>query len=1060
MKKTLFCASVMWLIFITGGAHNTWKECRQVLFSPPAGSKTYVIQPDSSLTQTVSFQLTDVPARRYLRVVGGVQLPGQFSKRGETMFRASEYYIDDNLDSICTKRDRYSLYFKGDNDNFERMAYYRIPGRLLKAGELTVSLPVVKKNQLEIDDNGQFGLQIGLYYQKPGRDAGDIYDEPDSVLYMPVPAGSGRSQKLTRTFTLPDGVACAFLQLGGTHFKGECWVEAPRFSQQRKEICRIPFTKFEQRTDSVNYWVGCNLATRSWPRWKLTAGGKPVFEGNIFDRASNVADFYIELPAWVADHSELNLQLVKESPRAAFPYEVHRLELLEETVRSYEVVSVLRYVACKSAFGVLVETNEPNVRMKVESVGEVAPESQECFFAQPGLHVVELRAGEAGKSIQLSLNDGKRTESVAVEQVIAKASEHIYVSSGDEIYIDKQYEPYNYFFKWYHRNRIGNWYHFRPSYQWSGFRVADSDFIRHYVHLLDQLKVPYAWQVEGRTLAASKINPSLDALASPMFRGKQAHENDGGYCYWTHFKYEGLFSDIAARNRPYGGIFAKHRPIVTDHGTFIHYDTEGVKDMADGARTFVANLQYSKGESTRHTGPSSLFRYFYQAGFSWLGAEQMYGPEETILSSLRGASRAYNRSDYGTLHAMQWSSGPFADPKHSLRMYLSLALAYMHGSSHMNTEEALWTDEYSNDRFSEGGQEHLFAQHQVLDYVETHTRRGELKSNIAVIQGRNDAWKSFVRGNLWSQQGEQWKFDKANESFDLVNVFYPKNILNAVGSHGWFTDTPYGTIDLLPIEASEEVMNRYKSLVFLGWNSFDPNDFERLYQYAYQGGTIVLTAAHINAATLPNVPTVFPENDAVVRRMLGDDYQQLTEKTEISLGNGRIIYYPQASYPADEAIRVDYEATLRQLAGEFVADEYDNGWITHNPSVSFTAWDNGQRRTLYLLNIDWKSQSEVKGNLPETHYGTQPAMFIYGSHTFPVDVRRYHMETIHCAEGMAVLPSANTTDVISIQRIAGGWKLTVQTTSSDEFRCMLKTSGKEKVVKVPEAGIHELIVEE
>ena len=114
----------------------------------------------------------------------------------------------------------------------------------------------------------------------------------------------------------------------------------------------------------------------------------------------------------------------------------------------------------------------------------------------------------------------------------------------------------------------------------------------------------------------------------------------------------------------------------------------------------------------------------------------MYGPEEIILSSLRGASRAYSKRDYGTLHAMQWGSGPFTDPKHSLRLYMSLAVAYMHGSSHMNTEEALWLDEYANDRYSQSGKEHLYAQHRVLDFIETHTRRGELKSNVAVIQGR------------------------------------------------------------------------------------------------------------------------------------------------------------------------------------------------------------------------------------------------------------------------------------------------------------------------------------
>ncbi|KAI4358084.1 hypothetical protein C825_000106 [Parabacteroides sp. ASF519] len=47
---------------------------------------------------------------------------------------------------------------------------------------------------------------------------------------------------------------------------------------------------------------------------------------------------------------------------------------------------------------------------------------------------------------------------------------------------------------------VGNWYQFRPSYQWSGFRVARPEVIRHYTGLLNKLRVPYAWQVEGRTL--------------------------------------------------------------------------------------------------------------------------------------------------------------------------------------------------------------------------------------------------------------------------------------------------------------------------------------------------------------------------------------------------------------------------------------------------------------------------------------------------------------------------------------------------------------------------------
>lgn len=1046
MKKTCISLCLTLCFLLQAYAVSSWKETRTVVFSPEGNQPIYLLHPDQSISVPVRLEGTDIPKRRFLRVVGGVKMPVPFQSRGEEMFRRSEFYIDDNLDSIVRKRDFYSLYFKGEDEPFERHAYYRISGDRLQPGPLTVELPVVKRQQLSLSAQGDFGVEIALYYRKPGRAADDIYDAPDSVWYMPVPQGTGGFRVVSQTFTLPEGVACAFVRVGGTHFRGECWVEALRLKQGKKAVS-MPFTKYAQRTDSHNYWVGCNLSTRSWPMWQVKFNGTTVFEGTVFDRASNVADFYIPLPASVQGTGEMEVTLRKEPHRAAYSYELRSLEIIEETARDFEVIAVPEYVPHHTSFGILIETNVPHVHLNVKTHGEGIPAEQACVFEKPGLHVVEMRAGEAGRAIALRFDDGKRQEEVQVCQVIAKEPEQIYLSSGDEIYIDKQYAQYDPFFKWYFAHRVGNWYQFRPSYQWSGFRIADPEVIGHYTQLLNQLKVPYAWQTEGRTLAGSRINPSSDELASPMFRGKQAHENDGGYYYWQHFHYQGLFSDMAARNRPYGGIFAKHRPIYTDHGTFIHYDPEGVADMADGARKLVANFSYSKGESTRHTGPSTLFRYLYQAGYSWLGAEQMYGPEELILSSLRGASRAYHRPLYGTLHAMQWGSKPFTDPKHALRLYMSLAVAYMHGSSHMNTEEALWTDEYVNDRYSTAGKEHLFAQHQVLDFVETHSRRGELRSNIAVIQGRNDAWKSFGRTSLWSQKGEKWKFNKACESFDLLNVFYPENVVDGCGPKNWFTSTPYGTVDLLPVEASLEVMKNYKALLFLGWNSYDADDFLRIRQFVFDGGTLLLSAAHINEELQPDQPVRFPAEDTVLREMLGDNYQQLTEKTEMTYGTGRIIYFPQKAYPAEETLRTEYVSAMTALASETVEKEHCNGWIAASPAVGFTVWDAPCRRTIYLLNTDWESAQEVR-----------PATFVYGNQTFPVEVRRYHIETIHCADGLAVMPTLNTTDVLSVTAQANGWIVKVQTTGEEDIRCMKAVSRTIETIHVGHSGIHEILV--
>ena len=482
-----------------------------MIFQPNNSTKVQLLRPDESVQAIVKLTQTNVPTHKYLRVVGNIQMPAPFEHRGEEMFRRAEYLIDDNLDSLVRKQDTYSLYFKGNGEAFERYAYYRIEQKQFKSGRLEIQVPVIRQNKLNILPSGEFGIELEVFYNKPGRAAEDIYDAPDSILFMPIPAGTSDYREVKQSFLLPENVACILLRVGGYLFSGECWVEAPRLYQEGKQIAQIPFVKHAQRTDEKNYWVGVNLATRSWPRWSLKRNGQPIFEGNIFDRASNVADFYIPLPADTKPGDQLELSLRKEAHRAAFPYELRSIEVIEETARPFEVISVPRFVRQESEFGVLVETNQPNVRLQVQAKGS-KPSEQIIEFANEGLHVVQLRADEAGQSIPLSFESAGQVIRDTVCQVIAQTGAPVYISSGDEIYMDKEYDIYDYFFKWYVSQRVGNWYQFRPSYQWSGFRMADPEVIRHYVLLLDQLKMPYAWQVEGRTLASTQINPSLETL--------------------------------------------------------------------------------------------------------------------------------------------------------------------------------------------------------------------------------------------------------------------------------------------------------------------------------------------------------------------------------------------------------------------------------------------------------------------------------------------------------------------------------------------------------------------
>ena len=1024
-----------------------YQEHRDVVFD--SASDYPVLQPGESFNAVISPVVRDCTAKATLHVRGRVLSPEPFESRGEEMFRRQEYGILDNLDAEICWKDAKSLYFKGGNDFYDRRVWNRIPASDLPVGECLLSIPVVRSEGLSIGDGGSFGVTLDLYFKKDGRASLDIYDEPDSSIFVPIPEGRLKRSNIERTLNFPEDLACVLISAGGARFSGECWLEAPYIKVGKKTVWHEPFLDKTEKTDDTNYWVGMNLCDRFFPFWTLSLDGENVFSGKIFDKSSNVADFYIPLPEKALDGGSIKLTLNPELHRVSYPYEIHGIDLLWETARPFELISVPKFIREGDEFGILVETNREDVTLILNAPEAVSPRKQSVTFSEKGLHVIKCKAIECAPDVALTISDGQRTETAHIRQILNRTGRRVEMSVGDNIYVPLEDGPeFAQYLKWYTSSRAGTLMQFRPSYQWSGNRRIDRTNLKSILDVLNDIRMPYAWMVEGRTLAGLDINPAASELASPMFLGKQAHENDGGYYYWTHFNYYGLYCDLAACNRPYGGIFAKHPPIYTDHGTYIHYDRQHVKDMADGAQYFVDNLRYSKGESTRHTGPSVLFRYFYQAGYDWLGSEMMYGPDDILMCSLRGASRAYSKPVFGSLHAMQWSYGYDNIPRSPLRLFMSHAVAYMHGSSHLNTEDALYQMEHDDDRFSEAGRKHMEAQNHMMDYVQTHDRRGGLHTDIAILQGRNDPWNFFGMDSIWNQDGDNWKCGDMISSYNLFGVYYPWEITPDASQGGLreFSYSPYGAVDFVPVEAPRDVLDKYKLAVFLGWNNYDRADFERLRDFVFGGGTLIMTAAHANSCLQPDMEPVFPDDDAPLREMLGYDYRSLTGKNVIPFGKGKTIFYAQKVYPASSSIHDDYLAEMKAQSDLAVASEPECGWIDAMQGVDFAIWQDGDLRTIYVLDADW--------------YNYQPKQFelIYGDKSFMLEAGPFELKTIRMSGGLAVCARSNTSDILGIKKGPEGWTVTVQTTEPDKLTLFFKDSGATREISIGSAGIHEIVI--
>ena len=1026
---------------------------RQVIFDSQADSGILLL-PGQSGNITFEFSRKEYPVRQRIRVTGSGVYPEPFSGRGEGIFRNFSFHIDDYLDSVTTYKEKYSLVFMGDGSKIERNAFYRLSQDELtpfRGKQNRIEIPV-KTNNLKIPEKGYLKLELQLYLKKDGRHPDDIYDDAERIIEFNIPADHPEWILFTEDFELPEDIACILIRLGSKNISGICHFGTPTLVSGNTSLRLLSFRP--HRKGEKN-WIGENLSSKEWPEFEISVNGNPIFNGKVFDRASDVGDFEIEVPEPLSGNGVLTIRL-KDGFPARYPYLIKTVELLETSNRNFEITAVPQFINAKTKFALLTEINQPGTKLNIKTSKNISSTVSRKQFNETGLFTLTFSAADAAPGQFIKISDGNRKVKININQIIAKNDDRIFISTSDDIYIDKNNDRFSDYITWYVREGIGNAFVWRPSEQWSDAKAADPDFYKRSLEILSELQMPYSLMIECRTINGRNINPEENWMEGPLYMGRQAHENDGGYYYWGHFRYEWLQTDLEAKYRPAGGIFAKNRLIRTDKGIFIFYDPYRLKNMKEGPEYFVDNLSKAKGSSIRHTGPSTMFRYILQAGYKWVGAEQMYGPEEVIMSSVRGACRAYGKNDYGTHLATQWASGPFDTPEHATRLFLSLAVSYIHGATHINTEDGLWNTEPGIDRFSQAGQEHIKAQRDMFRYILTHERRGKLVTPVAIIQGRNDAWKCFGRSSAWSQSGKEWEFGPAEESFDLLNVFYPGNKLQPIykfpvpkSPQGWYTSTPYGLIDLLPLEAPGEVLDNYKAVAFLGWNTFSEEDFRRLTSFVKKGKTLLLTGAHINTELIHNKQVTIPKSNPVLKELLGENYENATHQYENVVGSGKVIFFPEKKYPVDASLKEQYTKALREIGAKTVENEKQKGWIEDTPDIEFAVWDQEEnsRRTIYLLNIDWWSDTTE-----------HQAILSLGDQKYEVNARRNFLETITVSDAVAAMPGSMTTDILDMHVSGDKCDITIQTTGEDQVKIFLKSRYAVQTIDLGNPGIHKIEV--
>lgn len=234
-----------------------------------------------------------------------------------------------------------------------------------------------------------------------------------------------------------------------------------------------------------------------------------------------------------------------------------------------------------------------------------------------------------------------------------------------------------------------------------------------------------------------------------------------------------------------------------------------------------------------------------------------------LLADARGSARAFHRPVWGTYIAEGAHKHPEGDE--TLRMWwLAIYLAYVTGSSFVNDEETVLRNYHERlysmgDRFPRIRQETL---REFNRYVRSHPRHGEIRVKQALLVGRfacdladglSDSRQQGIPPMVWRYCGAntpEWEPSTPEYGLRYLDVFFPGVWLHTLVQspqrvRRWYSGTPHGELELIPMDSSAATWSEFPLLLLLGWNTADDTCYERMAAYVKSGGTLFLSIPHL-----------------------------------------------------------------------------------------------------------------------------------------------------------------------------------------------------------------------
>lgn len=422
------------------------------------------------------------------------------------------------------------------------------------------------------------------------------------------------------------------------------------------------------------------------------------------------------------------------------------------------------------------------------------------------------------------------------------------------------------------------------------------------------------------------------------------------------------------------------------------------KDMGTAMESFVEYVRDINERGSMHgevptfcVDATMLLAYSSFMDLSIVGMELVCGNPELMLPLERACARATGKdADWGTYVAHEWYAGTKTlDTLKQKRLKMYYDHAYMNGSHWFVLEsgdECLYCHDTAGDKrpgagiddYANGesvyGHDHPVSQHYrnvLADFAQfvkkDHRPDGGPKVKVAFVYGNLDGYSAWRAGSsLWNC------FD--NKEFGYSTPEYVWRIMDDISTKRHWADVhnfgevdlsgapAYGSYDIVPAWAGHKAFSRYDYLIFTGWNTMTEEIYEELKQYVHDGGTVFMTAAHLNTTKKRN-GEIKLVHDGKISELFGCE---LDSENAICVNDGIKFHesiVPGIKYPAS----FSYDPLLSEGYANYAKAKVTGGKASALLSHSFNDLDEsimdvgivenqyGKGHTILMTTLDYPS---------------------------------------------------------------------------------------------------------